>query len=91
MNTSKFKDAFNATLPVAGKSGTLNSLCRNQPGQGRISAKSGTMSKIKSYSGYVQSSSGKKIAFAIILTNFSGSSSNATTKIESILNQLANF
>ena len=91
MNTSKFKDAFNSTLPVAGKSGTLNSLCRNQAGQGRVSAKSGTMSKIKSYSGYVQSSTGKKIAFAIILTNFSGSSSNATTKIESILNQLANF
>ncbi len=91
MNSSKFRDVFNSTLPVAGKSGTLNSLCRNQPGQGRISAKSGTMSKIKSYSGYVQSSSGKKIAFAIILTNFSGSSSNATSKIEGILNQLASY
>ena len=52
---------FFSTLPIAGESGTLKSLCKGQSGQGRIFAKSGTMSGIKSYSGYVHSSSGKKI------------------------------
>ena len=47
------------------------------------------MNRIKSYSGYVNSKSGKKIAFAITINNFNGSSSQATAKIEQILNALA--
>ena len=89
METSPQKDVFFNSLPVAGKSGTLFNLCRNQPGQGKVSAKSGTMARIKSYSGYVLTQSGKKLGFAIVLTNFSGSSSNTGTWIEKILNQLA--
>jgi D-alanyl-D-alanine carboxypeptidase/D-alanyl-D-alanine-endopeptidase (penicillin-binding protein 4) len=88
-NSSKFKAIFEASLPVAGKSGTLFNLCRDQVGEGRVIAKSGTMSKIKSYSGYINTKSGKRLAFAIILTNYSGTNSNAVAKIEALLNVLA--
>jgi D-alanyl-D-alanine carboxypeptidase/D-alanyl-D-alanine-endopeptidase (penicillin-binding protein 4) len=87
-NKSGFINTFEASLPVAGKSGTLFNLCRGQAGQGRIIAKSGTMARIKSYAGFINSKSGKKLAFAIILTNYSGSNSNAVTKIEALLNTL---
>jgi D-alanyl-D-alanine carboxypeptidase/D-alanyl-D-alanine-endopeptidase (penicillin-binding protein 4) len=89
MELSTQKDVFLASLPVSGKSGTLFNLCRNQPGQGKVTAKSGTMARIKSYSGYVLTQSGNRLAFAIILTNFSGTSSGAGSWIEKILNQLA--
>lgn len=89
MSTSKTALPFYSTLPVAGKSGTISSLCRDEPGQGRVVAKSGTMSRIKSYSGYVNSKSGKKIAFSITVNNFNSSSSAVTTKIEKVLNALA--
>lgn len=89
MSTSKTAQPFYSTLPVAGKSGTISSLCRDEPGQGRVVAKSGTMSRIKSYSGYVNSKSGKKIAFSITVNNFNSSSSAVTTKIEKVLNALA--
>ncbi len=89
MNSSKNSALYQSTLPVAGKSGTLTGLCNGQAGEGRIVAKSGTMSRIKSYAGYVNSKSGKKIAFAITINNFNGSSSQATAKIEQILNALA--
>jgi len=89
MNSSKNNSLYLGTLPVAGKSGTLTGLCNGQAGEGRIVAKSGTMSRIKSYAGYVNSKSGKKIAFAITINNFNGSSSQATAKIEQILNALA--
>lgn len=89
MSLSKNAQVFNSTLPVAGKSGTLTSLCRDEPGHGRILAKSGTMSRIKSYSGYVNSKSGKKIAFSITVNNFNSSSSEVTNKIEKVLNVLA--
>jgi D-alanyl-D-alanine carboxypeptidase/D-alanyl-D-alanine-endopeptidase (penicillin-binding protein 4) len=89
MNSSKNSALYINTLPVAGKSGTLTGLCNGQAGEGRIVAKSGTMSRIKSYAGYVNSKSGKKIAFAITINNFNGSSSQATNKIEQVLNALA--
>ena len=89
MNSSKNYALYLSTLPVAGKSGTLTGLCNGQAGEGRVLAKSGSMNRIKSYSGYINSKSGKKIAFAITINNFNGSSSQATAKIEQILNALA--
>lgn len=89
MSLSKNHSAFLSTLPVAGKSGTLSGLCKDQPGQGRIVAKSGTMSRIKSYAGYVNSKSGKKIAFSITVTNFNNSSNAVMDKMEKVLNLLA--
>ncbi|MEO8934822.1 MAG: D-alanyl-D-alanine carboxypeptidase, partial [Xanthomarina sp.] len=82
-------NAFENTLPVAGKSGTLLHVCKGQAGQGRIVAKSGTMSRIKSYAGYVNTQSGKKLAFAIIVNNFLGSSSILVNKMEKIFNAMA--
>jgi D-alanyl-D-alanine carboxypeptidase/D-alanyl-D-alanine-endopeptidase (penicillin-binding protein 4) len=89
MSESKNGTIFFGTLPVAGRSGTLTNLCKDQPGQGRIVAKSGTMNRVKSYAGYVNSKSGKKIAFAITINNYTSSSSAVTDKIEKLLNVLA--
>jgi D-alanyl-D-alanine carboxypeptidase/D-alanyl-D-alanine-endopeptidase (penicillin-binding protein 4) len=80
---------FKETLPVAGKSGTISSLCKGQVGEGRIFAKSGTISKVKAYAGYVYSKSGKKLAFSISVNNFNGSSAELQEKIEKVLNSMA--
>jgi D-alanyl-D-alanine carboxypeptidase/D-alanyl-D-alanine-endopeptidase (penicillin-binding protein 4) len=89
MTTMKSYASFYNTLPVSGKSGTLSNFCKDQPGHGRIAAKSGTMGRIKSYAGYIHSKSGKKMAFAVIVTNYNSSSSSVTRKIEKLLNALA--
>lgn len=91
MYNSKNYNEFFSTLPVAGRSGTLTSLCKDQPGESRIYAKSGTMSKTKSYAGYVHSKSGKKLIFSITTINYSGSSSALTKKMEQVLNAIAVF
>ena len=91
MYQSKNYADFKSTLPVAGVSGTLKNLCKGQSGEGRIYAKSGTISKVKSYAGYVLSKSGKNIAFAITVNNFSGSNSQVVIEIEKVLNELANY
>ena len=44
---------FRATLPLAGRSGTLKSRFRSTPAEGIVSAKTGTVSGIVSLSGYV--------------------------------------
>ncbi len=89
MTTMQSYASFYNTLPISGKSGTLSNLCKDEPGHGRIAAKSGTMGRIKSYAGYINSKSGKKLAFAIIVNNYNTSSSAVTRKIEKLLNALA--
>lgn len=86
---SKQFDAFFATLPVAGVSGTLSSVCKNQAGEGRIHAKSGTMNRIKSYAGYVDSKSGKRIAFSIIVNNYNCTSNTVVDRMEKVFNAMA--
>ena len=89
-HSKSFSD-FKSTLPLAGISGTIKNLCKGQAGEGRIFAKSGTISKVKSYAGYVVSKTGKNIAFAITVNNFSGTNSQIITEIEKVLNELANY
>ncbi len=88
-NKSEYSKEFYDSLPISGESGTLRSLCRNQQGHGRIHAKSGTMNRIKSYAGYIESSTGKHFTFAVIVNNFEGSSSNIKHKMEVLFNQLS--
>jgi D-alanyl-D-alanine carboxypeptidase/D-alanyl-D-alanine-endopeptidase (penicillin-binding protein 4) len=88
--SSNYAD-FLSTLPLAGCSGTLSDVCKNQLGHGRIKAKSGTLNRVKAYSGYVDSESGKKIAFAIIVNNFNSSSSVVVDQMEKIFNVMATY
>ncbi len=53
MAKSPAASVFRATLPVAGKSGTLKNRFRSTPAEGVVSAKTGTVSGIVSLSGYV--------------------------------------
>lgn len=89
MNNSKNSTAFKSTLPVAGISGTMSDVCKGQAAQGKVSAKSGTMQRIKSYAGYVTTKSGKELAFAIIFNNYNCSTSYLMGKIEKFMNAMA--
>lgn len=77
------------TLPVAGKSGTLAGICRGQAAEGRVFAKSGTLSRVKSYAGYVETKSGKHIAFAILVNNHTASGKAISSGMASLFNAMA--
>lgn len=85
----KTGEAFRNSLPVAGQSGTLRNLCKGTKAQGNLVAKSGTMSRIKAYAGYVKSSGGRPIIFAMDFTNYSCSTSELTDKIELLMVKMA--
>lgn len=87
--SSKQFDTFFATLPVAGVSGTLSPVCKNQAGEGRVHAKSGTMNRIKSYAGYVDTKSGKRVAFSIIVNNYNCSANAVVDRMEKVFNAMA--
>jgi len=83
-----FGDFYNM-LAVAGSTGTLSTFARNSPVANNIHAKSGSMSRVRSYTGYVTNKGGKLISFSIVVNNFSCSGAMIKQKLEEILIQLA--
>lgn len=82
------KDVFFRSLPVAGENGTLKSFLLKTPLQGKVHAKSGTISRVKSYAGYIDTK-GKQLVFALLINNPNGSSKAVTKKMEEFLLQLS--
>jgi D-alanyl-D-alanine carboxypeptidase/D-alanyl-D-alanine-endopeptidase (penicillin-binding protein 4) len=81
---SENREAFIKSLPNAGN-GTLTSFSTEYfPGK-TLEAKSGSMTRVRCYAGYLQLDSGRKIAFSIMFNHFSGSGSKLAKEIENLL------
>jgi D-alanyl-D-alanine carboxypeptidase/D-alanyl-D-alanine-endopeptidase (penicillin-binding protein 4) len=75
---SAYKDqsispVFVNALPVAGIDGTLAGRMKGTPAEGRVKAKTGTMSGLSALAGYTTTVEGEPLAFAMIMQNFVGS------------------
>jgi D-alanyl-D-alanine carboxypeptidase/D-alanyl-D-alanine-endopeptidase (penicillin-binding protein 4) len=84
---AKYFNEFYASLPYAGKEGTLKNYFKNQIFDSNLKAKSGSMTRVRSYAGYIKALSGKDLIFCIIINNFSGPSSQIVSNIEEILKE----
>lgn len=82
-------ETFRASLPVAGRSGTLKSIGGGTAAEGRIRAKSGTMDRIRNYAGYLEARSGKRYAFALFVTNYPGDLAGVKARIVRIWTAMA--
>lgn len=76
------------SLPIAGESGTIKSFLKNSSFNGSVRCKSGSMQGVKSYAGYIKTTSGKHFAFAIIINNAEASNYQVTKKIEELINHI---
>jgi D-alanyl-D-alanine carboxypeptidase/D-alanyl-D-alanine-endopeptidase (penicillin-binding protein 4) len=66
----RHRDAFEATLPVAGTDGTISSRMRHSLAQGNAMAKTGSIANVRALSGYVKTRSGETLAFSILANDF---------------------
>lgn len=89
LNKMKKSEVLYNSLPIAGESGTLKNFLLNSFAKGKLRAKSGSMQGIRSYAGYVTTSKGKNLAFAIIVNNANASNSKTKKKIEEFLDYVS--
>lgn len=87
MKNGKNGASFVETLPNAGE-GTLSSFSAQKFPGNTLSAKSGSMTRVRCYAGYLKTSSGKEVAFAILFNHFSDSQSKLRAGIENLLSAL---
>ncbi|MFC3041083.1 D-alanyl-D-alanine carboxypeptidase/D-alanyl-D-alanine-endopeptidase [Virgibacillus xinjiangensis] len=85
-------EAFQFTLPVAGDSdrfegGTLRYRMRDEPAEGKVKAKTGSLTSVSALSGYVTTKDGEKLVFSVLINNYLGS--KASEIEDAIANTLA--
>lgn len=81
---SENSEIFINSLPNAGN-GTLSGFGTEFFPGNSLKAKSGSMTRVRCYAGYLHTDSDKKIAFAIMFNHFSGLHSKLTKEIENLL------
>jgi serine-type D-Ala-D-Ala carboxypeptidase/endopeptidase (penicillin-binding protein 4) len=66
----RHRDAFVATLPIAGKDGTVSTRMRRTRAEGNAVAKTGSISNVRSLSGFVRTRDGEMVVFSILANDF---------------------
>lgn len=80
--------AFYGTLPIGGKSGTVKSLFQNTVASGNIRLKSGSIERVRAYTGYARTQDGRMLAFAFLVNNYTGSGIALRNKMEKVMIKL---
>ena len=89
MRRSPSADAWLASLPIAGVDGTIGSRMRGTPAQGNVRAKTGTLDKTRSLSGYVTTGDGRLVMFSFLCNAFTTPNSAVERVQDAILVTLA--
>ena len=84
-----FGEDMHNSLPVAGISGTLEKRMKGTYAENRLSAKTGSLGGVRSYTGYVKNRSGQQLVFSIIVNDYKCSGSVLRQQMEKWLVALA--
>jgi D-alanyl-D-alanine carboxypeptidase/D-alanyl-D-alanine-endopeptidase (penicillin-binding protein 4) len=85
------RSPFEASLPVAGRDGTLASRMKGTRAEGNARAKTGAMANVRALSGYVTTADGEPLVFSILANNFETAAEVVTKAEDAIVVRLAQF
>ena len=82
---------FEASLPVGGRSGTLERRYKSGDARHNVRAKTGFITGARTLSGYVDAANGHTIAFSLLCNNYSVRTSRVNRAQDDIVELLADF
>jgi D-alanyl-D-alanine carboxypeptidase/D-alanyl-D-alanine-endopeptidase (penicillin-binding protein 4) len=91
MHDPSARSPFVAALPIAGSDGSLARRMKGTAAEGRLRAKTGTMSNVRTLAGYTTTADGEYLAFAMLLNNFEGTGADANDALDRMAVRLASF
>jgi len=80
---------FRDSLPIAGVDGTLEKRLRGTPAERRVLAKTGTLQLANALAGYVTTTRGERLAFAVFVNNHAARGREAVAAIDRLAVALA--
>jgi D-alanyl-D-alanine carboxypeptidase/D-alanyl-D-alanine-endopeptidase (penicillin-binding protein 4) len=88
---AKLRGPFEASLPIAGRDGTMANRMKGTAAEGNARAKSGSMTGVRSLSGYVTAAGGEHLVFAIVANNFETPPDVVNAATDAMVVRLATF
>jgi len=88
-NHQTWGPAWRDTFPIAGVDGTLIGRFKNSPLKGKLWAKTGGLNEVNALSGYLTASSGKVLAFSILVNGHRPGSTAEVQAIDRIVEAIA--
>lgn len=87
----KLKGPFEASLPIAGVDGSLANRMKGTRAEGNAKAKTGSMTSVRTISGYVTTADGEPLVFSILANNYETPSDVVNTASDAVIVRLAQF
>ncbi|RQP13227.1 MAG: D-alanyl-D-alanine carboxypeptidase/D-alanyl-D-alanine-endopeptidase [Chryseobacterium sp.] len=80
-----YYNSFLTSLPIAGQTGTLKRMFNYSDANGRIFAKTGTLNRVKTLAGYINTNSGRTLTFSLLINGYNGSVDQVKKRMEELL------
>lgn len=80
---------FYESLPIAGVDGTIRTRMKGTPAEGNVHAKTGTLSMVRSLSGYVRTADGRLLEFSTLCNNWTVTQADVDRVADAIAVSLA--
>jgi D-alanyl-D-alanine carboxypeptidase/D-alanyl-D-alanine-endopeptidase (penicillin-binding protein 4) len=90
-NDPRHAEVYRSTLPIAGVSGTLATRMKGTVAEGRVFAKTGSLSNVRALSGYVTTLDGERLIFSMIANNYRVSNAEIDAIVDNALVKLVEF
>ena len=87
----RLRDPFLASLPEAGKDGTLALRLKGTPAEGNARAKTGSLANVRTLAGYVRAADGQRLAFAILANHYGTTADAVEHATDAIVVKLSEF
>ena len=87
----RLRQPFVASLPIAGRDGSLDDRMKGTAAEGNARAKTGSFSNARSLSGYVRTADGEPLVFSILANNYGVPAEAIDQATDAIVVRLAEF
>jgi PBP4 family serine-type D-alanyl-D-alanine carboxypeptidase len=87
----RLRDPFEASLPVAGRDGTLANRMKGTAAEGNARGKTGSLSNVRALSGFVTTTDREPLVFSIVANNFDSGADVVNKATDAIVIRLADF
>ncbi len=81
--------AFYKSFPIAGKIGPLDNFCEGTSAKDNLCAKSGYITRVRGYAGYVKNKKGEMLCFSLLVNNYECTPPEMKKKLEKLLIAIA--
>lgn len=88
---TRLREPYMASLPVAGRAGTLSSRMKGTAAEGNAQAKTGSFTNARAVAGFLRSADGEPLVFSIIANNYGVAPAEVDRVTDAIIVALAEF